>query len=57
MIFGKEATKNPAEQHGSDQASKYNESGESGIHYELLVTWFRLSLSQLLQICEERVTK
>jgi len=57
MIFGKKATKSPSEQHGSDQASKYNEGGESGIHYELLVTWFLLSLSQLLKICEERVRK
>src|SRR5882724_3462383 len=38
MIFGKEATKSPSEQYGSDQASKYNEGGESGIHRRI-VTW------------------
>jgi len=36
MIFGKKATKNPAEQHGSDQASKHNQGGESCIHRELI---------------------
>jgi hypothetical protein len=36
MIFGKEATKSPSEQHGSDQASKHNEGCESGIHRELI---------------------
>ena len=32
MIFGKETTKNPSEQHGSDEASEHNDSGDSGIH-------------------------
>src|SRR4029077_14252238 len=36
MSFGKEAAKSPSEQHGSDQASEYNEGGESGIHRELI---------------------
>jgi len=36
MIFGNEAWKSPAEQHGSDQASEYNEGGESGNHRLLI---------------------
>ena len=36
MIFGKEATKSPSKQHGSDQASKHNKGGQSGIHRELI---------------------
>jgi Asp-tRNA(Asn)/Glu-tRNA(Gln) amidotransferase B subunit len=30
------ATKSPAEQHGSDQASEHNKGGESGIHCEFI---------------------
>jgi hypothetical protein len=36
MILWKKATKSPSEQHGSDQASEYNEGGESGIHRALI---------------------
>jgi len=57
MIFRKELTKSPYEQYGSYQTSEYNESGKSGIHCELLVTWFLLFFSQLLQTFWERVTK
>jgi hypothetical protein len=36
MIFGKEGTKRPSEQHGSGQASEHNEGSESRIHRELI---------------------
>jgi hypothetical protein len=36
MIFGKEATKSPSEQHGSEQACEHNEGSESGIHSPFL---------------------
>jgi hypothetical protein len=34
--FEKETTKSPFEHHSRNEASKHNESGKTGIHFELI---------------------